>query len=181
MKVSHSLPFTLLIAMASLAASAQTAAEHEQHHPGGAAPATASPAPRTAEQQMSAMDTQLQRMREMSRKLAAAKTPQERQALMIEHQKAMQESMSMMGQMQGMSMGGMGGMGMMMGGGAGMPSSASNAPVPPDASAASAAPAMGPQMMAGMMQRHIMMEKRMEMMQAMMQTMMDRMPASSPR
>ncbi|EYC52176.1 hypothetical protein AZ34_14700 [Hylemonella gracilis str. Niagara R] len=178
MKVLQSLPVTLLIAMASLAASAQTAAEHEQHHPGGAAPATASPAPRTAEQQMSAMDTQLQRMRDMSHKLAAAKTPQERQALMIEHQKTMQESMRMMSQMQGLSMGGMGGIGMMMGGGAGMPSSASNAPpVAPDANAASAAPAMRPQMMAGMMQRHTMMEKRMEM----MQMMMDRMPASSPR
>ncbi|WP_240648666.1 hypothetical protein [Variovorax beijingensis] len=44
-------------------------------------------------------DQQMAQMREMHRKMMAAKTPQERQALMAEHMKAMQGGMSMMCQM----------------------------------------------------------------------------------
>lgn len=173
MNASKPLALAMLIGMAAFSATAQTAAEHAQHHPDGAtAPAQAAP-----EQQMSAMDKQLQLMRDMSRKLADAKTPQERQAVMAEHQKTMQDSMKMMGQMQGMPMGGMGMMsGPMMMGGTGMPGGSAT---PPSAAGSTAAPApdMGPQMMGQMMQRHALMEKRMDMMQAMMQMMMDRMPA----
>ena len=102
------------------------------------------------------MDRQWHHMREMSRKMPEARTPQERQALMAEHHQAMQDGMKMMGQMQGMPMQGMG-----MRGGPGQ--------------------ADGSQMMGGMMQRHAMMEKRMEMMQAMLQMMMDRMPAPASK
>ena len=178
MNSSKSIAAALAISLCSLAASAQTSAEHEQHHPDGAVPATAPSAPVTAEQQMSTMDQQLQRMRDMSRKLAQAKTPQERQALLAEHHKTMQAGMQLMGQQQAMPMTGMGmGMGM-MGGASNMPSAkpGGNRELPD-----SGASPMGPQMMMGMMQRHAMMEKRMEMMQAMMQMMMDRMPADANR
>ncbi len=76
----------------------------------------------------------------------------------------------MMGQMQGMQPAGMGMMGMMANG-AGSPGKTATSP----------SPAMGPQMMGGMMQRHAMMEKRMEMMESMMQMMMERLPADAAR
>ena len=47
---------------------------------------------------MAAME---QRMRAMHEKMAAAKTPQERQALMAEHMKTMQDGMRMMKSMHG--------------------------------------------------------------------------------
>ena len=47
------------------------------------------------------MDTMMKSMQEMHDKMMAAKTPEERQALMADHMKAMQEGMAMMGQMQG--------------------------------------------------------------------------------
>ena len=59
---------------------------HASHHPSTASTAVKS------EQQMA-------QMREMHQKMMAAKTPQERQALMAEHMKAMQGGMSMMCQM----------------------------------------------------------------------------------
>ena len=178
MNATKQLACALALGTASFVATAQTAAEHAQHHPEGATPTAAPATPVTPEQQMSAMDRQLQLMRDMSRRLAEAKTPQERQALMAEHQKTLQDSMKMMGQMQGMPMAGMGmmGGGMMMGG-AGMPGGPSMPPPAVANGAAAPVPGMGPQMMGQMMQRHAMMEKRLEMMQSMMQMMMDRMPA----
>ena len=52
---------------------------------------------------MGAMDQHMKAMQAMHDKMAAAKTPEERQALMAEHMKLMQEGMSMMKQMGGMS------------------------------------------------------------------------------
>lgn len=68
------------------------AKDHALHHPPGAPPSAAM----TSDQQMA-------RMREMHQKMMAAKTPQERKALMAEHMKAMQAGMSMMCQMGGAS------------------------------------------------------------------------------
>jgi hypothetical protein len=148
MNTSRNLAIAMLMGLASGVAVAQAAADHDQHHPQQAPQSTpAQPQAATPDQALSAMDRQLHHMREMSRKMAEARTPQERQALMAEHHQAMQDGMKMMGQMQGMG----------MRGGAGQ--------------------ADGSQMMGGMMQRHAMMEKRMEMMQAMLQMMLDRMPA----
>jgi len=147
----------LALVIASFSATAQTAAEHEQHHPGATAPTTAA-SPVNPEQQASAMDRHLQAMRDMNRRMAEGKTPQERQALMAEHRQVMQDSMKLMGQMQAMPKAGMGAMG-----GAGTQGG------------------MGPQMMGQMMQRHALMEKRMEMMESMMQMMIDQMGASSPK
>ena len=139
---------TLVLSFAALGAGAQTAADHAAHHPVEAA-STASP----AADRMANMDAHMKTMQAMHDKMAAARTPEERQALMAEHMKLMQEGMA--------TMGGMGsGMGMGMGtmpGGKGKPGGA-----------------MSPQM------RQQMMEKRMDMMQSMMQMMMDRMQAPAP-
>lgn len=97
----------LCIAAAALAASAQTADEHKGHHPEAAAP-TAAPVQKPAPEamgggKMGAMDQHMKAMQAMHDKMAAAKTPEERQALMAEHMKLMQDGMSMMKQMGGAS------------------------------------------------------------------------------
>lgn len=115
----------ITMAAASLAAVAQTAPEHALHHPAEstkpAAKATTK-GPSTAKASMAAMESNMKAMREMHEKMMAAKTPEERKALMGAHMKAMQDGMDMMkkmdtangmpgmGDMKGM--GGMGGMGM---------------------------------------------------------------------
>ena len=137
---------TVVLSFAALGASAQTAADHAVHHPAGAASAAA-----PAQDRMANMDTHMKAMEAMHDKMAAARTPEERQALMAEHMKLMQEGMAMMGGMgPGMGMGNMPGAKGKPGG------------------------AMSPQM------RQQMMEKRMDMMQSMMQMMMDRMQAPMP-
>jgi hypothetical protein len=91
-------------------------------------------------------------MQEMHDKMMAAKTPEERSALMKDHMKTMQDGMAMMGQMRGGMMGG-GAMGMGGGGkgaGNGMPMDAE------------------------------MMKRRMDMMEMMMQMMMDRQGVTPP-
>ena len=103
---------------------------------------------------MSKMDAQMKKMREMHEKMAAAKTPEERNKLMAEHMKTMQDGMQMMGGMGGMAGSGMGDM-------KGMPGMGGTP--------------------ADMPARQQMMEKHMEMMQSMMQMMMDRMPAAPAR
>jgi hypothetical protein len=62
------------------------AEEHAAHHPEVAA---TSPAP-------SGDDQQMKMMREMHQKMVAAKTPEERAALMKEHMKTMQDGMGTM-------------------------------------------------------------------------------------
>ena len=88
-------------------------AQHDSHHP---APATATQVaqaqPGSPGMGMRAGTTgpgysdQMKAMQQMHDKMMAAKTPDERKALMAEHMKLMQSGMSMMG-----GMGGMGGMG----------------------------------------------------------------------
>ncbi len=85
---------TLVLSFAALGASAQTAADHAVHHPAGAASAAA-----PAQDRMANMDTHMKAMEAMHDKMAAARTPEERQALMAEHMKLMQEGMAMMGGM----------------------------------------------------------------------------------
>ncbi len=104
---------------------------------------------------MAAMEPRMKAMKDMHQKMMAAQSPAERQALMADHMKAMQDGMVMMKQMHG-SMGGTGGMAGMAGmdHGKGMP--------------------------AGMAQRHQMMTEHMAMMQMMMDMMAQRMPASPP-
>jgi hypothetical protein len=151
---------TITAALLSAAALAQSPAaepDHAAHHPPGAsapAPAPAPPAAKRPEPPVSRAqaDATMKSMRAMHDKMMAAKTPEERQALMADHMKAMQDGMAMMGRMKGGNPGGgMGGMGAAGGGmGGGM--------------------AMNPETM-GM---------RMDMMEMMMQMMMDREAARMP-
>ncbi len=136
--------FPLAIALAS--ASAMIACTTAPAIPMGSTPASSMATP----ERMAAMDAQMKTMREMHAKMMNAKTPEERQALMAEHMKAMQGGMAMMKGMSGMSgMGGMGGMGDPKG------------------------------MPADMTERHKMMMQHMEMMQMMMDMMMQRMPPAA--
>lgn len=96
----------MCVAAASLGAMAQAADEHKDHHPAVSTPPAAAqktvPAdPMGAGQMagMSKMDEHMKAMQAMHEKMAAAKTPEERQALMAEHMKLMQDCMSMMKQM----------------------------------------------------------------------------------
>ncbi len=82
---------------------AATDAQHASHHPAAnssvqlaqAKPGTAAP----GVSGMGGMDAQMQTMREMHDKMLVAKTPEERNALMTEQMKIMQNSMNMMGGM----------------------------------------------------------------------------------
>ena len=120
-------------------------------------------APPSHAEHMQAMDTKMKAMREMHEKMAKARTPEERNALMAEHMKTMHEGMEMMHGPQGM--GGMQGATGMHGMHA--------APL----AAGASGPRPGMMMRHSMRQRHEMMEKRMDMMHMMMQMMLDRMPA----
>lgn len=102
---------SLLALSASAAALAQVAAseqDHAAHHPPGAS----APAAPQAPQGTPAAGATMQSMRAMHDKMMAAKSPEERQALMADHMKAMQDGMAMMGRMKrekgGMSPQGMG-------------------------------------------------------------------------
>lgn len=94
----------IFAAALSTGALAQTDKEHAAHHPESAsapaAKATPKPTPKAVTAAPAQMDMQMKSMREMHDKMMAAKTPEERQALMNEHMKAMQGGMAMMGQMR---------------------------------------------------------------------------------
>lgn len=131
------------LALALTAASALVACNTAPSMPMG----TASASDMAMPDHMAKMDAHMKTMQSMHDKMMAAKTPEERKALMGEHMKAMQDGMTMMGKMG--SGGAMSGM---------------------DAGTKKGGMSMD------MMAHHDMMEKRMEMMTSMMQMMMDRMP-----
>jgi len=88
---------TLLAGCSSMPRSAgNDGVEHAAHHPPGAAVVAPAPA---------GYDQQMKLMQEMHQKMAAAKTPEERAALMKDHMKTMHDGMGMMGQMRGGMMG----------------------------------------------------------------------------
>ena len=68
-------------------------------------PSPASPAMDNggASMPMAAMDPRMKTMKDMHQKMMSAKTPAERQAMMADHMKAMQDGMAMMKETQGMS------------------------------------------------------------------------------
>ena len=96
----------LCVAATSVGVLAQGSDEHKDHHPtettalaaAAPAPAAAPPSQAMSPNMMAAME---QRMRAIHEKMAVAKTPQERQALMAEHIKTMQDGMRMMESMHG--------------------------------------------------------------------------------
>jgi hypothetical protein len=113
---------TFAWAPVAFSASPSTDAEHEQHHPKeevkkpakkpapAAAPAVAPQAKGNPE-----LDAQVAHLRAIRERLSRANTPEERQALMAERNKVMQDAMAIMHKdMMGM------GMGMGMGPGTGM-------------------------------------------------------------
>jgi len=102
----------LCVTTVSLSAFSQNADEHNDHHPAGADTPTSAtkklPAESVSADKKVSMHKQMKDMQTMHEKMAFAKTPEERQALMSEHMKMMQEGMGMMKRMGGMSdMGGM--------------------------------------------------------------------------
>lgn len=90
------------LTLAGCATSPGNTERHAAHHP----PGTAVPAP-------GQMDGMMKSMQEMHDKMKAARTAEERAALMKEHMKLMQDGMAMMRQTRGSR----GPMGMGMGGG----------------------------------------------------------------
>ena len=118
-----------------------------------APPPSSTVADASAASPMTPKEPRMKAMQEMHQKMMNAKTPEERNALMADHMKAMQGGMSMM-----KGMGAMDGKGSMEGMGA-------------------MADAKG--MPADMAKHHNMMEQRMTMMQMMMEMMIDRMPPAS--
>jgi hypothetical protein len=109
MKFARSLPL-VLVAVAAAGTTAW-AAQHAQPAPRPAAGSASTPGAMgmrgMASPDMARMESQMKAMQQMHDKMAAAKTPEERNALMAEHMKTMQDGMNMM---NGMSGGGMGGM-----------------------------------------------------------------------
>ncbi len=79
---------------------AQSDKEHAAHHPEGASAPGASAAAGAGTAAPAQMDTQMKSIQQMHEKMMAAKTPEERQALMSEHMKSMHGGMAMMGQMK---------------------------------------------------------------------------------
>jgi hypothetical protein len=113
MKSLLPLAFAAALAAASPVSLAADPAQHDEHHPDTPAakkvPNKAKKAPATptaSAMQMGNMDAQMKAMRDMHEKMMAAKTPEERDALMAEHMKTMQNGMSMMNGMMGGMMGG---------------------------------------------------------------------------
>jgi hypothetical protein len=103
----------LCMAATSLGAMAQNTDEHSAHHPADTAGSEATekmpPAQQMDKGQMAAMDQHMKAMQAMHVKMAAAKTPEERQALMADHMALMNDGMAMMKSMGG-GMSDMGGM-----------------------------------------------------------------------
>ena len=90
--------FTIAAATATfaLAGLAQAPANHAAHHPQSAV-STADGMPMAGQADaMVHMDEHRKAMQEMHKKMAQAKTPEERSALMAEHMKAMQDEIAMM-------------------------------------------------------------------------------------
>ena len=85
------------LAVALASASTLIACTTAPAMPMGAAPANSMASP----ERMAAMDAQMKTMHDMHTKMMNAKTPDERQALMADHMKAMQGGMGMMKSMPG--------------------------------------------------------------------------------
>ena len=89
---------SIALAVAFSCVSLLTACTNAPAMPMGSAPASSMANP----ERMAAMDGQMKTMRDMHTRMMNAKTPEERQALMGEHMKAMQGGMDMMKGMSGM-------------------------------------------------------------------------------
>ena len=99
-------PLAVAIALIALSTSGWAAQNepHKAHHPAGSGSAAGSGSPSgKTTPEMARMANHMKAMQEMHDKMMAAKTPEERNALMGEHMKTMQEGMGMMKGMGGMA------------------------------------------------------------------------------
>ena len=97
MKLAHSLPFALALGIVGAPSWSAQDDQHQAHHPAGSASAPASKTmPGKSGAETARMDAQMKTMGAMHDQMMAAKTPEERNALMPEHMKAMQGGMAMM-------------------------------------------------------------------------------------
>ena len=98
-------PLSLALALFAVGAPSWAAQhdQHKAHHPAGSASAVSQSMPGKTTPEMARMANQMKAMQEMHDKMMAAKTPEERSALMAEHMKSMQEGMGMMKGMGGMT------------------------------------------------------------------------------
>jgi hypothetical protein len=110
MRFVPTLMASVVFSTTALAQTAASDADHAAHHPPAASePAAASkvvpkpadkPSVKASAPSSAQMGSTMKSMQEMHDKMMAAKTPEERQALMADHMKAMQGGMGMMGQMK---------------------------------------------------------------------------------
>lgn len=104
MKLAHALSFAFV---ATILGAPAWAAQDDSHNPAAAAIAPDSKAvPGKPSLQIALMDTQLMAMGEVHDKMMAARTPEERNALMPEHMQAMQDAATMMNGMTARGMAG---------------------------------------------------------------------------
>ena len=106
MKLVRTISFALAIFAGAAPSWAAQHDQHKAHHPAGSASASAAasksmPAKTTPE--LARMANHMKAMQEMHDRMMAAKTPEERNALMTEHMKTMQDGMGMMKGMGGMA------------------------------------------------------------------------------
>lgn len=109
--MSHLRQTVLSIALATTVIGAWALTDAQQQHQANvlateqatAAQAVSTAAPASAGK-MSAMDSKIKAMSEMHQKMMAAKTPEEKKALMAEHMKTMHEGMKTMRMMGGVGM-----------------------------------------------------------------------------
>lgn len=173
MKIIRSLVIVSSCMLVSFSAGAADQDDHSAHHSEAASKASSVEIKSAAknelkkynamaQESMEKMDSQMKKMNEMHEKMMAAKTPDERKALMAEHRKAMQEGMAMMNNLSksgGMSMmGSMSRSDTMKGDGKGKMQNEMQCDMDCD-----------------MATHYKTMEKRMQMMEAMMQMMTDHM------
>lgn len=104
MKLVRNLSLALALSAVGVPNWAAQHDQHNAHHPAGPASAAASKSmPDKTTPEMARMANQTRAMQEMHDRMMAAKTPEERNALMAEHMKTMQEGMGMMKGMGGMA------------------------------------------------------------------------------
>lgn len=104
--MKHVRPLSLALALFAVSAPSWAAQhdQHKAHHPAGSASAAASRSmPGKTTPEMARMANHMKAMQAMHDKMMAAKTPEERNALMPEHMKTMQEGMGMMKGIGGMA------------------------------------------------------------------------------
>ena len=91
------LPLGLIVALTGAQAWAANESQ-DPHHPAGtvSAPTAKKPMSGKSDAAMARMDEQMKSMQAMHNKMMAAKSPEERDALMAEQMKAMQDGMAMM-------------------------------------------------------------------------------------